>query len=410
MNIFPVSVIPFLSDVLPVLREHSSMSPADFAMKVKPESLPIPVSDAARMLDCYQRASQKFPNIHKEGMLYTRKAIEQSTGEAVMIVKKKLFKGDTALDLTGGLGMDTICLADTFKNVTYVEKNAIVCKTASHNHSLLGYENIWHFESDAEEWLKKNKETGFDLIYIDPSRRDSNKRFFLLKDCEPDVRLLYPLLDTRTRLLAVKVSPLYDILQLTREIPAIKDIYVISVNGEVKEVLSVSEPQETNMAQEPTVHAVALDKLGNVTATVSAKLNDAMAAKMANEPLGFLYEPDAAIIKAGLTDKYASISGVKKLNRGSDYLTSEKLIPNFCGKTFLITAVIPFKPRSIKQFLKEQNIEKVMMHKRDFPQTVDVLYKKFGLSMGNQAHLFFTKHSDGSLMMLVAEDIVGDQS
>lgn len=405
MNNFPVSVIPFLSDVLPVLREYHSMSPADFAMKVKPDSLPIPVADAARLLDCYQRASQKFPTLHREGMLYTRKAIEQSTGEAVMTFKKRLFKGDTAIDLTGGLGMDSIFLADEFENVTYVEKDAVVCKAASHNHKLLGYDNIRHYESDAEEWLKQKKNTVFDLIYIDPSRRDSNKRFFRLRDCEPDVRLLYPILDTRTRLLVVKVSPLYDIQQLTREIPAIRDIYVISVNGEVKEVLSVSEPQEMVADEEPTVHAVALDKQGNETEKVSAKLNESTPADTAIEPMGFLYEPDATIIKAGLTEKYAVKLGIKKLNQGSDYLTSDKLIPDFCGKKFLITAVIPFKPRIIKQFLKEQQIEKVMIHKRDFPQTVDVLYKKFGLSMGNQAHLFFTKHADGGLIMLVAEDV-----
>jgi len=401
---FPLNLRDHLDALLPILDAHATVSPSDFALRIKSTDLPVSVADAAHLLDCYQRASQKFPGIHRQGLLYTRKALEQSTGEALIRYKTELFEGAIAVDLTGGLGMDTLSLSQNFKNVIYVEKDPIVMEIAKHNHTILGCRNITHVCEDAEVWLNSCTGTKFDLIYADPSRRNDTGRQFLLKDCEPDIRELLPLLDKLTKRLLVKVSPLYDIKQLTRELPNIQNIEVISVQNEVKEILISclfhGTPDEEGMG----IKAVRLDKQGNHLSVHGGGIDDReYPLPTASEIGNYLYEPDAAIIKAGMTAAVASIFYLEKINPNTIYLTSEELCPVFPGKTYEIMDVLPYKSKMIAAYLWENNLEAVHIHKRDFPLKPEELFKKFHLRMGDQAHLFFTKSPDGTHIMISAQ-------
>lgn len=405
MKPFPLNLIPHMDEILPVIQENIHANPSDFSLKLKPGSLPVPARDVAHLLDCYQRAAIKFPNLHTPGMLYTRKAIEQSTGEAVLQYKRLLFSGERAVDLTGGLGMDTDILASSCDEVVYVEREETLMQVARHNHGIIGYENITHVHADAETWLKLHEGEVFDLIYIDPSRRDEKGRHFLLKDCEPDVRLLYPLLDKMARKLIIKVSPMYDLTRLKRELPDIQDIYIISVSGEVKEILVVCIPGGIDEDKERLQIVVMLDRSGKMISEMGSGLYKGDNCEVASKPCLFLYEPDPAIIKAGQTKPLASLLGFYLLNHTTDYLTSDDDFPAFSGKKYAILDVLPYKPRQVSAYLAEKNITNVHIHKRDFPQSVEELYKRFSLRMGEDAHLFFTKDADGGLIMIVAEPV-----
>jgi len=400
---YPQNLIPHLPEILPLIQDVGKQDPSDFALHLKKESLPVPVSDVATLLDCYQRAEIKFPDIHKPGMLYTKKSIEQSSGQALITYKKLLFSGNRAVDLTGGLGMDTLFLSKKYNEVTYIERDENVLEIARHNHSIQHIQNVTYVCADAESWLESYTGPPFDLIYIDPSRRTDEKRAFLLKDCEPDVRVIYPFLDQFAKELAAKVSPMYDITQLQREIPDIFDIYVISVQSEVKEVLVVSKPGQTPGEYEGLLHVVMLNKKGWLISELASGLEVEDACEVADQPGLFLYEPDPAIIKAGQSKSLARSLGFKMLNYGTDYLTSNDDFPGFSGKKYAISDVLLYKPRQIKIYLQEHQLTNVHIHKRDFPHPVDLLFKKFDLKMGEQAHLFFTKNADGELIVIVGE-------
>lgn len=401
---FPLNVKHHFDVLLPVLEANASITPSDFALRIKPSELPIPVADVAHLLDCYQRARDKFPNIHRPKLLYTRKALEQSSSEALVKYKSNLIQGDIAVDLTGGLGMDTFALSGQFKKVIYVEKDPNVLEIARHNHEVLGCQNITYVCEDAETWLNSCSGTKFDLMYIDPSRRNEHGRQFLLKDCEPDVRMILPQLYSLTKKLVVKVSPLYDITQITRELPDIVTIEVISVHNEVKEILVHCTLQEISEEREIRIKAVRLDKLGQMISMHDVEIDQSSYAIETAEQVGnYLYEPDVAIIKAGITTSVGSVFNLQRVSDNSIYLTSEEFCPIFPGKSYEVSAILPYKSKHIAAYLWERQLEAVHIHKRDFPLKPEELFKKFNLRMGDQAHLFFTKDADGALIMICAQ-------
>lgn len=403
MTDFPLNLIPHLDSLLPVLEKYAGTNPHDFALTFDKKYSSVNAADAAHLLDCYQRAKQKYPCIHKPGMLYTRTAIEQSTGEALLRFKSGRFTGKTAADLTGGLGMDTLFLSTNFEEVLYLECNRTLAETAAHNHSLLNVSNIRHITRDAIDWLRGYSGPIFDLVYIDPSRRNERQRVFLLKDCEPDILRIYPDLKRISKKLLIKLSPLYDITRLQLELPDASDIYVISAAGEVKEILaeinSESHPNHKNCR----IHAVLLDKLGHVQTELKYRRNHQPDYQIADKPGRFLYEPDPAIIKAGLSTFYAEKANLSMLNYGTDYMTGDTDITDYPGKRFRIMQTLPYKPRVVKKYLQEQNLTGVHIHKRDFPLQPEQLFKKFGLKMGEQGHLFFTKNADGELILIATQ-------
>jgi len=165
------------------LKAYQSWDPQRYLLK-----FPADVC-TAEQLRCYPKARRKFPTLHTDGMAYTRLALEQSSGEAAALFKSSLITGTSLIDLTGGLGMDSLAFSRVANHVYYVEPVRQPYLLARHNHTLWGAANIsWH-ACDAREAL--HTLPGCDWAYIDPSRRHQDRRSFLLSDCEPDVTAMW---------------------------------------------------------------------------------------------------------------------------------------------------------------------------------------------------------------------------
>ncbi|MEO0472724.1 MAG: RsmD family RNA methyltransferase, partial [Bacteroidota bacterium] len=78
-----------------------------------------------------------------------------------------------ALDLTCGLGVDSLYLSQNFESVTSIEANPVLADIATHNFGLLNRSNIQVIHDTAETFLQNRIGPIFDLIYIDPSRRNA---------------------------------------------------------------------------------------------------------------------------------------------------------------------------------------------------------------------------------------------
>ena len=135
-----------------------------------------------------QKAKKKLPEFYKNtDIIYPATiSIEQCSSEQTALFKGDLVKGKTAVDLTGGFGIDSYYFSKQFNNVTYLEPNASLFETVTQNFKSLGATNILCENTTTEDFLKTNTNQ-FDLAYIDPSRRNENQKVFMLADCIPNI-------------------------------------------------------------------------------------------------------------------------------------------------------------------------------------------------------------------------------
>lgn len=351
----------------------------------------------AEQLHCYPKAAQKFPNWHQNHLVYTRLALEQSSGEAAARFKASLIQGKTLVDLTGGLGMDTFAFAHQFEHVMYTDLALQPYLLAKYNHEILAKQHkigkIEHFNQSAEDTL--NNIESCDWIYIDPSRRDTNRRFFKLSDCEPDILTMWSTLREKYAGIMLKLSPMYDISQLLRELPDISRVIVISVNNEVKEILALCEPT-------PSHTIVSISLPDGVSYSKTFDEFDSKHGKSTTPPGKYLHVPDVAITKSGLTHILAQKHNLSFISAGSDYLTSNNTPSDISIGTsvYEILEILPYKPKEIRKRFSQY---KVNIHRRDFPLGPPEIYKKTNLSMGDDFHLFFTTLPETGLSVIVTK-------
>ena len=134
-----------------------------------------------------QKAKLKLPSFYEnENIIYSSKlAMEQCSSEQTALFKSKLVKEKTVVDLTGGFGVDAYFFSKQFENVSYIEQNRELFEIVKNNFEVLNAP-IQCYQTSCEEFLVKNTQI-FDLAYIDPSRRNENKRVFQLDECTPNI-------------------------------------------------------------------------------------------------------------------------------------------------------------------------------------------------------------------------------
>lgn len=318
------------------------------------------------------------PNIFYPNKLH----IEQTSSEKTALYKSNLVSGKSLLDVSGGLGVDSYFFATKMETVYHCEINPNLSAIAQHNFRELNQKNIHSVAKDGFVFLNET-DIRFDWIYVDPSRRDdSKKKVVLLQDCAPNVPHNLSLLFEKTDNILIKSSPILDIAQAIGELSFVKEVFVLAVENEVKEVLYVLKK---GFDGEITFRAVNLKK--NQENTIEFKRPDEKtAASILSRPLKYLYEPNAAILKAGAFKLVGERFQLQKLNPNSHLFTSGEL-KEFLGRRFHIESVEPYSPKSLKRF----NNQKANISIRNFPLSVAEIRKKHKIKDGGETYLFFTK-------------------
>jgi len=337
-----------------------------------------------------------------------RLSCEQCSSEATARYKAQIVLGKCpngkCLDLTGGYGVDTYFLSEHFDHTDYVEQNAELCRIAGHNFNVQRdnvqrtTEHIAIHNTTAEEFLSSpihgGKEGGYSLIFLDPARRDSHGgKVFKLADCTPNVVELLPTLLSRLapdgRIL-LKLSPMIDLTQALKELAPsgspmeeeiIWDAHIVAVKNEVKEVLLMSRYTDVSKYRdlEPTITAIDLSKKEQAF-TFTREEEQATQTKMVNGTWSngtWIYEPNAAILKAGAYKLVAQRFGLQKLDVNTHLYTSETLVPDFPGRVF---KALPFK-----EGLRVGPQANVLV--RNYPLTAEQLKKKLHLRDGGTAYV-----------------------
>ena len=341
----------------------------------------VSIQEIAEQIISKNKCEHKLPTWYKtENIYYPNKLnIEQTSSEITASYKANLVSGISVADITGGFGVDTYYFSQKVTAITHCEINKELSEIVSHNFKQLATKNIKTIVGDGIDFLKNSTEI-FDWIYADPSRRNEAKgKVFLLEDCLPNIPENLELLFKKSEHLLIKVSPILDITSAINELKFVKEIHVVAVENEVKELLFILEK---NYTQQISIKTINFNK--KEIQQFDFSLNKDVFATY-SEPKKYLFEPNAAILKAGAFNQISSHLKVDKLHQHSHLYTSEKLI-DFPGRTFEITHSISYDKKHFKKLIPSK---KANITTRNFPETVAQIRKKNQLKRWRKSILIF---------------------
>ncbi len=378
------------------LHEHLQDDPQKFALKYSSRK-DLPIRAIAEQIKNFNKAKLKFPSLSNLNLIYESVAVEQSSSEIAAKFKAKLFKGKKIIDLTGGLGIDSIFFSQKFAEVIYCEQKEILCKIFEHNLNELNIKNIQINCGNSIEHLNSFKENYFDLIYVDPARRDKTKRIISLQNSAPDVVELQNLLLQKSPKVLIKASPALEIEEAIKQLKFVSNIFVVSIDNECKEVLILLDE---NHFEEIRINAVLLNSKNDEERIFTINHSEKFGKIISDSVDKYFYEPDSAIIKSRLTYKIATEMNMKFINSSVDFLTSKILMEDFPGRIFKVSEVQNYNAKKLKQFFKENKITKANISRREFPLSPDEIKTKFNLKDGGDNYFFFTKNFSGELIFV----------
>ena len=359
------------------------------------------------------------------------------------------------VDLTGGFGVDFSYIAARLGvKSMYVERQAHLCEAAKENFERLGLKNAIVKNGDGIEVLhsflpKKDDaasaddslgitydqplsllktKLGLKLIFIDPARRDdAGNKVVSLKDCTPDVTVLQEEMLSKADYVIIKLSPMLDWHRAVSELSHVREVHIISVNNECKELLLVLSAR--NMGE---MEASSADGVGGAEEAEEAEgtdgavkyagklriycVNDAQSfvcdeldmesspvriAPPVLEEMQYLYEPNASLMKAGCFGVLSGRYDARMLSKNSHLFVSQAPIEAFPGRSFRIIAVSSFNKKELKRHLS--GITKANIATRNFPLSVAELRKRLKLKDGGETYIFATTLSNESHMLVITE-------
>ena len=389
-----------------------------------------------------------------EGIIYPPHiSMEQCSSESTALYKAELAARLLALpvsssfseeigfvDLTGGFGVDFSYIAARLGvKSMYVERQAHLCEAAKENFERLGLKNAIVKNGDGIEVLhsflpKKDDaastddslgitydqplsllktKLGLKLIFIDPARRDdAGNKVVSLKDCTPDVTLLQEEMLSKADYVIIKLSPMLDWHRAISELNCVKEVHIISVNNECKELLLVLSARnmggmEASSADGEVKHAGNLriycvnDAQSFVCEESDMEASSVKIAPSTLEEMQYLYEPNASLMKAGCFGVLSGRYDARMLSKNSHLFVSREPIAAFPGRSFRIIAVSSFNKKELKRHLS--GITKANIATRNFPLSVAELRKRLKLKDGGETYIFATTLSDESHVLVITE-------
>ncbi|WP_375415670.1 hypothetical protein [uncultured Hymenobacter sp.] len=383
---------------------HLHDDPAHLALQARRHP-GLPVPELVRQIQARQKARGKLPAWADNPDLIFPPAlsVEQASSARTAAFKAELVAGaDRLADLTGGFGADAVHFAEQVGQVDYVERDAKLAGVVSYNLAQLDILNVAVHATDAVSFLK-TVSYPLDWLYLDPARRDgADRKIFKLKDCEPDVPRLLPLFLRHTPRILLKTSPMLDVEQAVQELSRVRRLWVVAVDNEVKEVLYElgAEP-----AVDPERLTVNLRRHGEVQEFRLNRAREARAVPRYAEPRQYLYEPNAAVLKAGGFKSVGNAFELFKLHQHSHLYTGDVLRADFPGRIFRVRAVEKYDGAALRAHLGPE--ARAHITTRNFPDSVAEVRQRTGIREGGDTYLFATTDLRGRLLVLVCEKAGG---
>ncbi len=399
------TLIPELTDrEQAFIREHIHDDvPKLLLQKSHPPELDV-VKLAGQIL-ARQKARHKLPAWYAyERLLFPPPlSVEQGSSEATARFKASLVSGKRLIDITGGMGVDCFYMSQNFEQTFYFDQQETVAQTAAYNFEKLGMTNRIKVRSEEAISILESNPISADWLYADPARRDDRQRKVAqLADCIPDLTQALPTLFRSAPNILVKTAPLLDIDLAVSQLQSVREVHVIGLEGECKEVLYTLErgypgskaiPIRVRLLNAEGTPQVVFDFTREQEATAIAPLG---------EPETYLYEPHAALLKAGAFKSIATHFGLMKLAPNTHLYTGTRWIPDFPGRGFEVQAVCKPNVRELAAFVPDG---KANLTIRNFPGKMDDLRKKWRLKEGGDVYLFAAELFDTRKVVIVAQKV-----
>lgn len=349
-------------------------------------------------IEARTKAREKLPTwFASENIIYPSKiSVEQTSSEKTAVYKASLINGESLIDLTGGFGVDDYYFSKKFKTIAHCEINEDLSAVVKHNYEQLNVQNCSFYADDSTNVLHDLKQK-WNWIYIDPSRRnDAKGKVFMLKDCLPNVPESLDFYFEKSDSILIKTAPLLDISAALSELKFVKNIHIIALENEVKELLF-----EIHNHYSGEITLKTANILKDKTETFDFVLGSENDSASYHLPQKYLYEPNSAIMKSGGFDQVSSFFKINKLHKHSHLYTSDDLI-DFPGRSFEIEKAVLYNKNEMKTTLLNQQAN---VTTRNFPETVENIRKKWKIKNGGNLYSFFTTDKNDNKIVLICRKI-----
>ncbi|MDB5079104.1 MAG: hypothetical protein JWP00_1028 [Chloroflexi bacterium] len=294
-------------------------------------------------------------------MFFSRTGLEQSSGERITAHRAARFAsilppGSRIADLGCGIGGDSLALA-AHGQVTGVDLDPARLHFARANLAAYGRDNNF---SPLEGDITQFDPAGYQALFFDPARRTGEgRRIFSVEDYAPPLSIIKTWLPLVPEI-AVKIAPGVKYQELE---DYQCEVEIISEKGDVKEaVLWFGKLRSSDEAGQPVARRATLLP-GEFTLTN----NDHKPPVAIEAPRQYLYEPDGAVIRAGLVEELALQIGATKVDPDIAYLTSDELTATPFARPFKVLESAPFNLKKLTRRLNSLGVGRVVVKKRGSP-------------------------------------------
>ena len=333
-----------------------------------------------------QKATAKFPR-HAADMLFTEAGLQQASNPLVREYRAGSVHSASVLDLCCGIGADSLAFAAAGRQVTGLDIEPVRIAIARHNAGVMGLTATFQLAD-----IRASIPTGYDCIFYDPGRRDQQgRRIHHVERYQPPLSLAK---DFHAREIIVKLSPAVDLHQLKAYGGQVE---FISVNGNLTEALlwlhRQDAPPVATLLTASSRHHLSHRHIEPVDITV---------------PRAWLFEPDPAILRAGLVQHLAQDLNATMIDETIAYLTSDQQAATPWGRYWRILDWMPFQLKRLRRYLVERGVGRVTVKKRGFPMTPEILIDRLRLKDGEAARvLVMTRHQGKPIAIICADAAFG---
>ena len=377
------------------IRQHAADDVRKLALQGTKDAA-VDLSMALQQIAGRQTALKKLPSwAAVERVLYPPHLnMEQCSSEQTARYKARLAgSGDMYVDLTGGLGVDFYWMSQGFKQRYYVERNAELCELVEHNFRTLGH-SCSVCCCDTATYLPTVPHA--DVVFLDPARRNEHGgRTYDIKDCTPNILELLPLLMEKADKVILKLSPMLDWRKAVDDLQYVREVHIVSVDNECKELLLVLEQAERPLR----LVCVNNNQIFEVSSHPSPLTSHP--SPLTSEQ--FLYEPNASIMKAGCFAALMQQYPIRQVSANSHLFLSSVEIEDFPGRRFQICAISSTNKQTLKETLA--GVSRANITVRNFPMSVEQLRKKLHLKDGGDTYIFATTEADGAHSLYICRKI-----
>ncbi|MBE6202047.1 MAG: methyltransferase domain-containing protein [Rikenellaceae bacterium] len=323
-----------------------------------------------------QRARRKLPHLYEVRAIIPPRAFEQSSSEES--ARRKPLSGHSVLDLTCGLGIDTMALAESFERVVSIERDPQLADVVRNNLRMLHIDNVEVVTASAEEYVA-TCDDHFDWVFADPDRRsEDGRKMVVLEECSPNMRALMPRLSEIASRVAIKLSPMFDSDEALR-IFAPAEVEIVSMGGECKEVNIYTGAERDTLR-------IAIIGEGEWCFDPHAADNTPSNESFADGEWRYMLIPDVALQKSRMA--MTALKPYAAIWSNNGYAFTRELPPaSLPCRCFAIRSIRRYRPKELKREYRGRGID---ILKHDTRLTVEGVRQALGAKAGSETRVAIT--------------------